>query len=134
MSATTLGDMTPQAILDEEVGGTRYHELLGRLTGREHEVLELLMRGLSTQAMATELGRSRTTTRNHIQRILKKLEVHNRSGAIAIASRRRSRGWSAWSEGALSDALITFGAAGDLAGRSRLGPFTYPVRLRQCQG
>jgi DNA-binding CsgD family transcriptional regulator len=56
-----------------------------KLTRREKEVLELLSQAMGTPDMAHRLGVSRTTIRNHIQRILAKLEVHNRAQAIAIA-------------------------------------------------
>lgn len=58
------------------------------LSPRELEVLRLLARGLGTKAMADELSLSTTTVRNHIQRILAKLDVHSRLEAVAAASRQ----------------------------------------------
>jgi DNA-binding CsgD family transcriptional regulator len=62
-------------------------ELLGKLTRREKKVLDLLTRAMGTDEMANRLGISRTTIRNHVQRILAKLEVHNRAEAIGTAMR-----------------------------------------------
>jgi len=62
-------------------------ELLGKLTRREKKVLDLLTRAMGTDEMANHLGVSRTTIRNHVQRILAKLEVHNRAEAIVTAMR-----------------------------------------------
>jgi PAS domain S-box-containing protein len=67
--------------------GTSELERLARLTAREKEVLELLTEALGKVAIAARLGVSRTTVRNHVQQILAKLEVHNRSEAIAMALR-----------------------------------------------
>jgi PAS domain S-box-containing protein len=65
----------------------RVLELLGTLTSREREVLDLLTRAIGTDGMADRLGVSRTTVRNHVQRILRKLDVNNRAEAIAMALR-----------------------------------------------
>ncbi len=58
------------------------------LSPREAEVLRLMARGLGTKAIAEKLSLSLTTVRNHIQRILAKLDVHTRLEAVAAASRR----------------------------------------------
>ncbi|GAA2805896.1 helix-turn-helix transcriptional regulator [Kribbella solani] len=58
------------------------------LTTRELEVLRLVVRGLSTEEMANELGVSRHTVRTHVQQVLRKLGVHGRgkiAGAAAAA-------------------------------------------------
>ncbi len=57
------------------------------LTGRELEVLRLLAVGTSTQEIADTLFISVATTRNHIQHILYKLEVHSKLEAVAAALR-----------------------------------------------
>jgi PAS domain S-box-containing protein len=57
------------------------------LTHRECEVLRLLAGGLSNDAIATRLGVSRFTVRSHVQHILCKAGVHNRSEAVAFAFR-----------------------------------------------
>ena len=58
------------------------------LTARELEVLRLLADGSGTQDLAQRLGLSRTTVRNHIQRLTAKLGAHSRLEAVVIAARR----------------------------------------------
>jgi len=53
-----------------------------RLTKREREILGCLAQGLATAAIADRLSISRTTVRNHTQRILTKLGVHTRLAAV----------------------------------------------------
>lgn len=60
---------------------------LSTLTNRETEVLELLADGLDQHAIAARLVISRATVGTHIQRILKKLGVHSRAQAVAVAYR-----------------------------------------------
>jgi DNA-binding NarL/FixJ family response regulator len=55
------------------------------LTDREREVLSLLAQGHSTRDIAQSLSISHSTTRNHIQNILNKLNVHSRLEAVAYA-------------------------------------------------
>jgi PAS domain S-box-containing protein len=55
------------------------------LTGREREVLSLLVHGLNTRDIAHSLSISPSTARNHIQNILHKLQVHSRLEAVAYA-------------------------------------------------
>jgi len=58
------------------------------LTGREYEVLCLLAEGTSTKIISERLYVSRITVKNHVQSILKKLQVHSRVEAIVLAFRR----------------------------------------------
>jgi DNA-binding CsgD family transcriptional regulator len=53
------------------------------LTPREREILRCFAEGLGTEAIAGRLLISRTTVRNHTQRILAKLRVHSRLAAVA---------------------------------------------------
>lgn len=57
------------------------------ITSREQEVLRLLASGASTEAIATQLGISPATARNHINKILGKLGVHSRLEAVTLALR-----------------------------------------------
>ena len=59
---------------------------LDPLTPRQHEVLRLLHRGASTRDIATTLGIADETARNHIRSLLRKLGVHSRLEAVAVAS------------------------------------------------
>lgn len=58
-----------------------------QLTAREQEVLELLVEGAATATIAERLFVSPNTVRNHVQRILVKLEVHSKLEAVAVALR-----------------------------------------------
>jgi DNA-binding NarL/FixJ family response regulator len=58
------------------------------LTAREVEILHLLSDGTSTRQIADTLFISVTTTRNHIQNILRKLEAHSKLEAVAQALRQ----------------------------------------------
>jgi len=60
---------------------------LEHLTPREHEVLELLAQGMTTIEIATALGISRVTARNHVTRVIEKLGVRTRLQAVLAASR-----------------------------------------------
>jgi len=64
------------------------HAPVERLTPRERTVLTLLARGLSADAIATELGISPQTLRNHLHRVNRKLRTRNRLEAVAHARRR----------------------------------------------
>lgn len=57
------------------------------LTPREVEVLELLAAAAPTAEVASALGISIATTRNHVQRILQKLGAHSKIEAVSIAVR-----------------------------------------------
>lgn len=63
------------------------------LTERESEVLKLLEEGYSNKQIATALGVSLSTVKNHVHHILVKLGVPRRGLAAALARRdRASRG------------------------------------------
>lgn len=53
------------------------------LTAREAQVLEWVERGKSNHEIADILSISRLTVKNHVQKILRKLEVQNRAQAVA---------------------------------------------------
>ncbi|TNY34680.1 DNA-binding response regulator [Thermomonospora catenispora] len=57
------------------------------LTQRESEVLSLLVAGLSNKAMAARLVLSEETVKSHLRALYRKLDVTDRSGAIAVALR-----------------------------------------------
>ncbi len=73
----------------EEVSAHVDRERAGvsQLTGRERDVLRLLANGLAIEVIAERLHISATTVRNHIQRMLAKLDVHSRHEAVAVAHR-----------------------------------------------
>jgi two-component system nitrate/nitrite response regulator NarL len=60
-------------------------EVTARLTSREGEVLRLLADGLRQDEIAQRLFISRKTVGTHIENILRKLGVHSRVEAVALA-------------------------------------------------
>jgi DNA-binding NarL/FixJ family response regulator len=56
---------------------------LGQLTPREREVLVLLASGASNQQIADALVLSEATVKTHVRGVLRKLEVANRTEAVA---------------------------------------------------
>lgn len=59
--------------------------LFPELTNREHEVLELIARGLNNQQIADQLVIANKTVRNHVSNIFSKLQVADRAQAIIRA-------------------------------------------------
>ena len=57
------------------------------LTSREHEVLQLIARGLSNAEIGTQLYIGETTVKTHVTRVLQKLDVRDRAQAIVVAYR-----------------------------------------------
>jgi DNA-binding NarL/FixJ family response regulator len=57
------------------------------LTRRESEVLEILRTGASDKEIASALGVSRSTASKHVENILKKMEVTNRTAAASLSWR-----------------------------------------------
>ena len=55
------------------------------LSAREVEILELLSKGFTNKAIGQALGISKYTVRNHVNRILEKLEVCDRTEASTVA-------------------------------------------------
>ncbi len=62
-------------------------QLLDQLSPRELEILRLLVRGLENAEIASELGISPRTAKNHLSKILAKLIVSNRVQAAIYAVR-----------------------------------------------
>lgn len=59
------------------------------LSGREQEVLELMVQGLVKKEIADRLSLSYHTVDNHLRSIYTKLQVHTRGGAVAKAVSER---------------------------------------------
>jgi DNA-binding NarL/FixJ family response regulator len=57
------------------------------LTQRESEVLSLVVAGLSNRAIAQKLVVSDETVKSHVRAVYRKLEVNERSQAVAVALR-----------------------------------------------
>ena len=63
-------------------------DLIDELSSREREVLRLIARGLENAEIATELGISPRTAKNHVSNILAKLGLPSRIQAAIYAVRR----------------------------------------------
>ncbi len=59
---------------------------LPSLTPREEEVLALLAQGMSNKAMASHLGLSPDTVKDHLENLYRKLEVRDRVSALRRAT------------------------------------------------
>ena len=68
-------------------GDANVELLASGLTDREREVLQLIVAGMGSRAMAEELHISMNTVRTHVQSVLTKLQVHSRLEAAAFAVR-----------------------------------------------
>jgi DNA-binding NarL/FixJ family response regulator len=58
------------------------------LTPRESEILDLIVHGLGTSAIAGKLFISPQTVRNHVKKIYEKLQVHSKAQAVAKALKK----------------------------------------------
>lgn len=83
----TLSPEVTQIVIHGLTTSNGYH-----LTSREHQVLELLVRGLNNHKIAKQLNISLSTVQFHVSNILNKLGVHNRIEATAFAIRHNLAG------------------------------------------
>ena len=79
----TVADRLGRFFTGLAAGGGR--EAFPQLTSRELEVLDLVARGLENRRIARELHLSDKTVRNHVSNLMAKLDVEDRSAAIARA-------------------------------------------------
>ncbi len=61
----------------------------GRLTRREHDVLDWLLKGYSNKEIARNIGVKENTVAFHLRGVFKKLSVSNRTQAATMALRER---------------------------------------------
>lgn len=86
--AMILGtDYEQEQIKGVEPSNVITDELLEPLSKREFEVLELIAEGLSNLAISKQLYRSESTIKGHNRNIFGKLQVQNRTQAVAKARR-----------------------------------------------
>jgi DNA-binding NarL/FixJ family response regulator len=74
-----------QSKADSEKPGSG-HET--KLTGREHEILEMITKGFSYSETSKICGISAATVHSHLKSIYRKLEVHSKTEAVYEARRR----------------------------------------------
>lgn len=80
----SVSDHSDQAL--SEKGNTGHHNLAKiQLTGRQLEILKLMKQGLVNKEIARELGISLGTVKQHIVALFKKLNVSNRTMAVACS-------------------------------------------------
>ncbi|MCZ2111892.1 MAG: LuxR C-terminal-related transcriptional regulator [Dehalococcoidia bacterium] len=72
---------------DGEHGADRQLHVL-RLTQRERQVLELIASGLSNKEIAFRLGIAAGPVSGHVENLLRKLSVRNRTEAALLWERR----------------------------------------------
>lgn len=75
------GGAVARRVVDALTGSGTRAPVLPELTDREREVLDLLAAGLSTARLAL----SDKTVRNHVSAVLTKLQVPDRTAAVARA-------------------------------------------------
>ncbi len=83
---TIISQEELQRVLSKARGGGEWGRAT-HLTGREEEVLACMREGLSNAMVAERLGVTANTVRNHVQRILYKLNVHSKLEAVVLTSR-----------------------------------------------
>jgi two-component system NarL family response regulator len=74
----------PRPVLDTLATRTPESEL----SGRELEVLELIVKGMSNKRIADKLGITESTVKWHVNLILSRLNVGDRTAAAVAALRR----------------------------------------------
>ena len=84
--AAMLGPLLRRLIQRQRESAQAAERLVG-LTPREREVLSLLVEGLDQQGIADALFISPQTARTHLQRVLRKLDVHSRVEAVELVER-----------------------------------------------
>jgi len=104
-STAELDDLL-QAVRSTATGGTTAYAAgpsqtpagvvgTARLTGREAEVVALLMEGMRSARIADELGISVNTVRSHVQNIMSKLGVNSRLEVAGVVAQNGSGGVAA---------------------------------------
>jgi two-component system response regulator DesR len=74
----------PSSLTDGAAAANPAHQ---RLTGREHEVLQLVAAGLTNAEIAAELRLSPNTIKEHASSMFRKLGARNRADAVVRAQR-----------------------------------------------
>jgi FixJ family two-component response regulator len=82
-------------VREQQIGKAEIAARFDRLTPREIEVLELVVAGLPTKAVATQLGSSSNTVQNQRASILKKMQAESTADLIRMVMIIRPNWWDA---------------------------------------
>jgi two-component system response regulator NreC len=86
-----LSPLISRFILEEYMrlrrGGAPSDSPLRTLTGREREIFDLSVRGLSNDTISAQLTISKRTVETHRGRIMRKLGVHSAADLVRVAAR-----------------------------------------------
>jgi two-component system response regulator NreC len=86
-----LSPLISRFILEEYMrlrrGGAPSDSPLRTLTGREREIFDLSVRGLSNETISAQLTISKRTVETHRGRIMRKLGVHSAADLVRVAAR-----------------------------------------------
>lgn len=83
------------AVMRSTADAGRQEEAVANLTERERDVLDRVAQGLTNKAIARGLGISPATVKAHVERIIAKLGVADRTQAAVLAARARPGGRAA---------------------------------------
>jgi DNA-binding NarL/FixJ family response regulator len=87
--ATAIPSALLSSVLMRSDRDTPDSDLIDRLTEREREVLDRIAKGLTNKAIARELEISPATVKAHVERVIAKLGVTDRTQAAVMVTRWR---------------------------------------------
>jgi DNA-binding NarL/FixJ family response regulator len=85
---TLLAPTLTRRLIERHLAGpdpARADKELGSLTEREREVLVLIARGATNDAIAADLSVSTATVKSHVNRVFAKLQLTSRAQAVVLA-------------------------------------------------
>ncbi len=82
-----LDPMVTGKVLNRLREGTEREERLGRLTGQERRILELIGEGMTNRQIAEQIHLAEKTVKNYVSNMLAKLGMERRTQAAAYAAR-----------------------------------------------
>ena len=77
--------MLPTHIMQKLARGELLQDVLGKLSNREREIVDLVALGLPNKTISTRLNLSENTVRNHLSNIMQKLGMKNRVQVATLA-------------------------------------------------
>jgi DNA-binding NarL/FixJ family response regulator len=88
---TLLDPALTQRVLDRMRNGTEDEQRLGKLTGQERRIFDLIGEGRSNREIADELFLAEKTVKNYVSNLLMKLGMVRRTEVAAYAARMDER-------------------------------------------